>query len=533
MLPWSVRLAGSMLLLRASRLAAALARRLPAGPPADLPPACLPDGDPDPGARAARAAGRVATHALVPVGTKYALTDTFDHLALAELPAAQRYPARFAVPKRLLAAALSVDLRTGAPPSRPDTGGWLGVPRAAALGWDGDAAFAPLRVQGPNPAWIRRAAGPSAPPLPHDPGRVYAVDYLELLRDLPTRPGRFLAPCAAVFADEGGLRALGVWIDTPQGRRWVPADASARWARARRYFHSAELHVHEAVSHFLWTHVVGEKVWVATLRRLDEAHPVRRLLAPHFEATLQANENSGRLLIGPGGFFERCFSAGWTGIAELLRRGDRAWRYERTVLPRDLAERGVLELSACPYRDDALPLWEALARYTAGVVAAWYADDGAIAADPELAAWSAELHGWLGDRGFPRVAGRDVLAEVLTAALFNVVQHTFVNALQYEAYGAPGAWPASLSAPFDADEDGLPVGVEATDAVRATFGFSIQYNTLGDGLLGWHGPRTVAHARALVAELARLDEAVAAREGARPWPYGIARPARISNSINA
>jgi hypothetical protein len=430
---------------------------------------------------------------------------------------------------------LSIDLRSGAPARRFGTGRWLGTTRGVELGWDSDAAFAPLRLQGPNPAWIRRAPdlAPLAVGARADPERVFAVDFRALLDDLPVRPGRFVHPCAALFVDDGGLRALGVRIRTAASDQWVAADGSERWARARRAFHCADLHVHEAVSHFLWTHVLGEKLLVATLRRLDERHPVRRLLAPHFVGTLQANENSGRRLLGSDGFFAGCFSAGWPGIAELLRRGDRAWRYERTLLPRDLAERGVLQLEAYPYRQDGLLLWGALERYTTGVVEAWYPDDTSIRDDVEIEAWSAELHGWLGDRGFPRVTTRAALAEVLTATLFNVVQHTFVNAQQYDAFGDPATWPASLSASFDADEDGLPVGVEAVDATRATYGFSIQYNALGDGLLGWHGPRTAPVARELLLELGRIREEIDAREAERPWPYRVARPTRVSNSINA
>jgi len=87
--------------------------------------------------------------------------------------------------------------------------------------------------------------------------------------------------------------------------------------------------------------------------------------------------------------------------------------------------------------------------------------------------------------------------------------------------------------PFDAPEEGLPVGLEAVDAVRATYGFSIQYNVLGDGLLGWHGPRTQPAARALLDELAHLEGLIASREAARPWPYRVASPLRVSNSINA
>ncbi len=522
-LPWTIRVAASMLLLRLSKAIAAVLRFFASGRPRG-PPASLPGNDPERGERVRRQA---ETLKLTPIGTKYGFVDTFDHLTLAELPVDHRYSSRMRLPKAVLAAALSIDLRTGSPVHRANTGRWLGPASSSQLGWDSDAAFAPLRLQGPNPAWIRRA--PELAPTGADAQKVFAVDYRPLLSGLPTRAGRFVPPSAAVFLDEGGLQPLGIWL----GTEWIAADGSARWARARRHFHCAELHVHEAVSHFLWTHVFGEKLLIATLRRLDERHPVRRLLAPHLEGTLQANENSGRRLLGPEGFFAGCFSAGWTGVAELIRRGDRAWRFEQMLLPRELAARGVMELPSYPYRDDGLLLWAALERYVASVVGSWFADDAAVSADKELTEWSSELHGWLGDRGFPQVNSRATLIEVLTATLFNVVQHTFVNALQYDSFGDPAIWPASLSASFDAAEDGLPVGVEAVDAVRATYGFSIQYNVLGDGLLAWHDAKTVGAAEALLKELEQIQHTIDEREKSRPWPYRVGRPRHVSNSINA
>ena len=527
-LPWSLRVAMSMLLLRTSKALAGALRAFPSGPRRALAPAALPAQDAE---RTTRVARQLESLRLVPIGTKYGFEDTFDHLTIAALPDDQRYPARMQAPKAVLAAALSIDLRTGAPGHRADTGFWLGAPKASQLRWDEAGAFAALRLQGPNPAWLRHAPE-VALSVGVEAEHAFAVDYRPLLSDLPVREGRFLHPCAALFVARAQLEPAGICLETARGPQWVAA-GSEKWAHARRHFHCAELHVHEAVSHFLWTHVFGEKLLIATVRRLDERHPIRRLLTPHFTGTLQANENSGRRLLGPEGFFAGCFSAGWPGVAELLRRGDRAWRYRRMILPLDLEERGVLGVREYPYRDDGMLLWEATRHYVTSVVEAWFSDDAAVLADEELSQWSAELHGWLGDRGFPRVTTRALLSEVLTATIFNVVQHTFVNALQYDAFGDPATWPASLCASFDSTEDGLPVGVEAVDAVRATYGFSIQYNVLGDGLTRWHDERTVGAARTFLTQLASIQRTIDAREAARPWPYRIAHPSRVSNSINA
>jgi hypothetical protein len=491
----TARFVTAMLLLRAARLAARVGlalHRAPAPPPAppSLPGAAARGGDPIP---------------LVPIAQKFGLSDGFDHLTPAELPRSHRYPPAMALPKALLVAGLAVDLRD-LPASAPDPARWLGTPASRRWGWDRPEAFAALRVQGPNAGWLRRD------------GDGYVVD-LRILADLPRRPDRRVDGCLAAF--DGDLRPRFVEV---AGRRVSPDDPG--WDLARRAFACADLHVHEAVSHFLWTHVVGEKLLLATLRQLHRDHPVRRLLEPHFAGTLQANENSGSRLLGEQGFFGRCFSAGWPGIAELLRRGAERWRWERLILPQDLRERGVTELPDYPYRDDGLLLWDAVERYVGAVVRAWYPSDDAVRADPEVAAWSAEIGGWLPSA--PRVNGVAALTEVTAGALFAVVQHTLVNALQYDAFGDPASWPASLG-----PEGELPGGVEAVDAVRATFGFSIQYNALGDGLLAWHPPATRPAAERFLADLRAARVEIDAREARRPWPYRIARPDRVSNSINA
>jgi hypothetical protein len=511
-----------MVLLRSAKAVAATLR--PSLPPAGSVQVSLPARDDV--ARTARVEAQRAALRLVSISERFGLADGFEHQTLAALPADQHYRPAMALPKSLLAMALAIDVTTGAPASPFEASRWLGAPRSAQLDWSADSAFTALRAQGPNPAWLRRA-----PELAHLVGtdEVYAVDYRALLEGLPTRPGRSLSACAAIFVKSAsGLRASGAVIDGLH----VPA-TDPRWARARRYFHCAELHVHEAVSHFLWTHVFGEKLLVATLRHLDVRHPVRRLLEPHFDGTLQANENSGRRLLGVGGFFDTCFSAGWRGVAELLRRGDDAWRFERMVVPRDLESRGVAGLEGYAYAEDALGYWRALERYAGGVIDAWYADDAAVRDDLEVAAWSRELTGWLGSRGFPEVTGRAALTCVVTATLFNVVQHTLVNAQQYDGFGDPARWPAALCAPFESAEEGLPVGAEAVDAVRATYGFSIQYTVLGTSLVDWHPPRTAGLARALLAELDALDRRIEVSDRARPWPWRITRVANVSNSINA
>ncbi len=506
------------------------------------------DKSPGPGPEATDERPAAERYPLVPLGEKLGLERCFEHLTVAATPPEERYPPLVLVAKLAVIAGLSVPLRSearfGALDQTRALPGSLGPPRALAERWDSDEAFAAMRLQGPNPAWIRRLEAPDpalAALAEGAAGPLFVVDYRALLAGLPLASGRHMAPCAVLFeVRDQQLRTLGVALDRP-GRPPLLArpDGSPGWRLARMFFGCADLLVHEALSHFLWTHMVGETLLLATRHHLGEAHPVARVLAPHTLYTLQANENSGSRLLGPEGFFERCFSAGWAGTVALLERGQAAFTFDQLVLPRQLAERGVEGLPGYPYRDDGLLVWGAVARYTRGAVGLLYADDAAVRADAQLRSWGAALTERL---GAPALEDREALATVMAAAIFTTVQHTLVNAMQYDAYGWPLAFPSCLHTPLPDDlarvderdlVEALPSVQEAADALRATFCFSLQFNVFGAGLERYVGPALAPLARQLRAELEGAALEVARRNTRRGYRYEVAALPMLSNSINA
>lgn len=497
-------------------------------------------------------------YALAPANEVFALEPGFSHHTLKQLPASEEYVWPMNVAKGLLKVGLEISLDTTAQwTSRSQLRRLftpLPLPQSAKLHLS-DETFARLRVQGPNPTWLR--ASESIEQL-HQEGLsrnvdtttwnaipLYVVNYHALLQGIPTHDNQYLAPCIAIFTTDaqGSLRPLGIQLARADGTSWwqVPS-AAPSWELAKLFFQSADMLVHEAVSHYLWTHVYGEKIVLATLRHLPESHPVRRLLAPHVHGTLRANYNSGRRLIGRGGLFDTCFGAGWHGTAELLRRGEALWRFDQMVLPKQLAGRGVLSntvgaIADYPYRDDASALWNIVQLYVENYTHCFFPDEH-LAPDPALTAWSLELQG----HGFPAQPTRSSLNEVLAAALFNVVQHTFVNALQFDMFGCPLLFPATMRVPVpnDTDEvteqtliDALPTVSQTLEATRATYGFSIQYNTLGDDLVEFHAGPAQTAAATFVRELAELGERMEAADNRRDLAYAISHPRKISNSINA
>jgi arachidonate 15-lipoxygenase len=535
------------------------ARRPPGGT------VCLPKDDSDPAGRARETEQALSEYPLVSMSERFALDcPRWPHLTVPLLPPRERYPALMFIPKAAVRLALSVDLSTEArwaSADAPRSLYWpLRAPEAAQTA-DDDARFVRWRLQGPNAGWLRRCSSPEAmraegassatlarvAPRDSDLADLYVVNHHPLLNALPTLPGRHLAGAMAFFRREadGSLKPAGIQLTGCDGRVvFFSPDDGAAWKLARSWFQCADMHVHEAVSHFLWTHIVGEKFLLATARRLPWRHPVRRFLAPHFEFTLNANYNSGTALVGFNGIFERAFSAGWRGTGGLIQRADLIWHFDRMILPRQIAARDVAGIADYPCRDDALLIWNALEEHAAAYVDLWYPSDDAVRTDPEIRSWSEELHGWIGDRGFPAVEDRPTLRVVLAAVLFNDVQHTLVNALQYDAFAYPPAWPSSMWEPPPSGDisssvaeglllSSLPPVRQTLEAIRATYAFSIQFNMLGRGLRRYHSGPSLALMDRLQDRLKEVTKVIEQRNAKRSHPYRIALPARVSNSINA
>lgn len=464
-------------------------------------------------------------------------------------PGREDYPLTTTIPKFCLLMALTTEV--------PDDGAtWssvaeldeiyapLGAP-AMREAWraDPDAAFAELRVSGPNPMFLRRyetsaelaAAGLEAPA----PDGCYAVAYDQLfkgLRGASDADRRFFSPGIAVFTLDGDrLRPYGIQLRRSGGEAaWFPCDGSPAWRLAMMHFNSCDMLAHELLAHFLWTHAVAEKFLLATVRNLTWRHPLRRLLAPHLASTLNNNNNATPVLIQRGGLFDAVFGAGERGKLVGLSRGEAAWHFDKMVPARHIAERGLTDLPHYPYRDAAMPLWAVVDKMVTAYVALWYDSDERVLRDDELRRFATELRGFVGP-SLPVIRCRSSLGLVLTAAIFNVLQHGFVNLLQFDALGYPPLYPVNVRVPVPDDAgavteqtlvDALPSVYETLCVVRATYGFSIQYGRLGAHIRRFHRGDSATVMRQFAADL----EALAA---AAPPAYRPANPANVGNSVDA
>ena len=182
------------------------------------------------------------------------------------------------------------------------------------------------------------------------------------------------------------------------------------------------------------------------MRNLPDAHPVYRLLRPHFRYTMAINSRARETLINDGGIIDQVFAIGGEGRRELMRRGGAAYNIHWTNIKRNVKSRGVDDPNLLPgyyYRDDGLKLWQAMEDFIAKIINEFYSSDEDVQGDSELQNVASDLYtngfpanGWEQGHGFPKsIDIREQLVELCTLMMFTgSAQHSSINFGQYDMY---------------------------------------------------------------------------------------------------
>lgn len=456
-----------------------------------------------------------------------------------------------------------------------------------SIGWTfvEDDVFAHLRVAGPNAVLIERVvtALPANFPLSADAyasvvngdtlaaalaaGRLFLADYaaLSILVDgeWDGLPKYVWQPMALFAVPPGGAALVPVAIQCGQDAATFPIfnpspKASDRWGWeiAKYIVQVADGNYHELFVHLARTHLVIEAVAVATRRNLANVHPIWALLIPHFEGTLFINNEAAGSLIKAGGPIDHIF-AGTISSSQLCAATARLeFDFNAHKLPANLAARGVDDISKLadyPYRDDALLVWAAIHDWAQQYVRIYYANDAAVTADTELAAWTASIEGEGKVKNFGPIASRDQLAEALTMILFTAsAQHAAVNFPQKDVMSFAPAITGAGWAEAPAHQAGHsktdwlaampPISLALEQLNVLTLLGSLHYRPLGDyrsndfPYFPWfQDPQITGSGAALdrfKSALAEVETTIAARNAERMWPYPYLAPSLIPTSIN-
>ena len=217
---------------------------------------------------------------------------------------------------------------------------------------------------------------------------------------------------------------------------------------------------HQLGTHYLACHAAMEAYGVATMRNLPDAHPVYKLLQPHFRYTIGINSAARRSLINDGGLIDQIFSIGGEGKNELIRRASKIYDVRGANIKQNTKERGVDDPTLLPnyhYRDDGILIWNAIESYVTEIIGIFYKSDDDVKEDVELQHWANDVHfnGFPGHDGAPdghgfpeKIESRQELINYCTLIIFNgSAQHAAVNFGQFDIYGFVPNSPFSMRQP--------------------------------------------------------------------------------------
>ncbi|WP_313954453.1 lipoxygenase family protein [Anabaena subtropica] len=412
--------------------------------------------------------------------------------------------------------------------------------------------------------------------------RLFVADY-PLFKDLKVtelQSGKYLGNPVAVFhRSEGGLEPI--LIELEKGRVVTPTQIGGGaddWTRAKLYVQSADATHHELFSHLSYTHLAMEVLAIATPRQLPSNHPFYQLLSPHLQFLLAINQRGNQILLQEGSAISSLMAPVREVSLGLMNKAYRERIFWDYALPNDIERRGIETkfLPEYPYRDDALLLWEAIAKYTSSYLQRHYLDDKAVLKDPYLQAWANELSTPLNTRpksefpqlptwcppewaitsglqpqelpphpripGFTKITSLQQLIDIATIIIFTCgPQHAAVNFSQFDYFGyvpnAPFALYSRPDTPVSLPEL-LPPAEKELKQMELTFALSgISWGKLGSSELiqfANRGDRQILSQ--FQSELVEIETKIKIRNQKRlvntgvDYPYLL--PSRIPNSIN-
>ncbi len=448
-----------------------------------------------------------------------------------------------------------------------------------------DRMFAHMRLAGPNPMMLQRMNEPDDR-FPIDngafqkvagegdtleralaEGRLYMADYSALDR---VQTGKFkglqkyvTAPLAMFYIPlhKDGSRGELMPVAIQCGQ--IPCDEypiiqphhGHAWLMARNLVQVADGNLHQAVIHLGRTHIFLEPFVIATLRRLSPRHPLYLLLDAHFEGTLAINNAAHKTLLAPDGVVDHIMAGTLEASVGLAVDDLKNYKANSVLDPRaTFAERGVDDPELLPgysYRDDALPIWDAIREWVAAYLDLYYQSDADVVNDTELQAWAAELVSPDGGRvpGFGeddagKILTRDYLKRLVAMLIFKAgPEHAAVNFPQKDLMSYVPNMPLAAYRPAPASTEGL---TEA-DYVAMLPPIDAAYMQLDTGYLlggvhhtqlGQYGkkyfkdPRLEPALERFQKRLAEIETEIAERNQHRPINYHYLLPSQIPQSVN-
>jgi Lipoxygenase len=302
---------------------------------------------------------------------------------------------------------------------------------------EADDVLAALAVGGPFAMYLQRGSTlrddvePDSHGVGADEAGADEADADEFVIDMrffdayAPKPGLVAPGGRAVFdVVDGHLRTRAI---VHEGRLHAPGDES--FDRAHRALLCAlnthlTTFVHNVTIHLGYITPMA----VAATNELSPDHPIRRLLHPAFHTTLVGNHEIARFqIVGERSFATSLFSHDQPTLMRMIGEHLASFRIADLDPEDAFARRGLRDAGIeLPFWDDSLALWRINLDYVERYVSRYFADDEAVASDPQLRAWTAELDRLL-PSGLPDDHGYLSVGEPLSRAMLTRVCATLLH----------------------------------------------------------------------------------------------------------
>ena len=228
--------------------------------------------------------------------------------------------------------------------------------------------------------------------------RLYVVN-LGMLKSLEDSPGtvdgnkKYLsAPIALYYLqNDGHLRPLAIQLDatedTSESNPIITPAEGNKWKLARTCLMAADGMVHDLWTHAVQIHYVMESIIMVTYGQLSKNHPLLALLDPHLQYTLSVNVNPlyERGENGKVPYYGEMFPPNNDALVKFMGEGMRQFKFRERALPNDIKRRHVENPKLVyPYRDDGMPMWNAIQDFTREYVDVYYKSDQYVVEDYEF-----------------------------------------------------------------------------------------------------------------------------------------------------
>lgn len=328
-----------------------------------------------------------------------------------------------------------------------------------------------------------------------------------------------------------------------------PTDEWA-WQMAKGTAWAAHYTYHEILTHLGLTHLLLEPIVVATRRQLHETHPIYGLISQHFEGTMLINGMAMTSLIREGQAVDRLVGSSLNTNYAFLAKGRLDYSFSGNYLPVSMKAKGVVSAKTLPvyhYRDDGIPIWNAIRSWVGKYIDRTYRSDDDVRADSELQAWAAEINSKDGGRvkDFAANGGvdsKDQLIDTCTMIIFTAgPQHAAVNFPQLTDMSFLPGGPLAGYRPAPENnkmtkEDYLnflpPMDVAIKQWQWLNFLGTVHHTTFGSYSKGTFEDKAIIAANEkFQADLKRIESEIKTRNASR-IPYEHLLPSLIPQSTN-